>query len=182
MKKLFSAAAVIMICLMISCNDSGSSSSTSGNDQNAQNLEKNRKVLKGIETGDSSLINPYIADDAVDHQGPHGDIKGGDSIRHMLADMHNHVKDIKFDVIADAANGDYIFCLSKMTGTMNDDSWGMPAGTKMDEKGVDVIKIKDGKMVEHWGFVDPAAMMKHMQESGGNKMEGDKMKADSTKK
>jgi hypothetical protein len=27
------------------------------------------------------------------------------------------------------------------------------AGTKIDEKGVDVTKYKDGKMAEHWGFV-----------------------------
>ena len=33
----------------------------------------------------------------------------------------------------------------------------------MDENSVDVVKIKDGKMVEHWGFVDPGAMMKQMQ-------------------
>ena len=62
----------------------------------------------------------------------------------------------------------------------------MPAGSALDEKGVDVIKLnKDGQMIEHWGFVDPAAMMKHMQEMGGNKMEGgkmDKMAADSTRK
>ena len=183
MRKLFFTAS--MFCLVVSCNNNASTSGDS--DRNKQNLEFNRQVLKGIETGDSSLINPHIADDAVDHQGPHGDVKGGDSIRHMLADIHNHVKDLKFDILAEASNGDYIFCLSRMTGTMNDGSWGMPAGTAMDEKSVDVVKVnKDNKMVEHWGFVDPAAMMKHMQEMGGNKMENkmdnSKMAPDSTKK
>jgi ketosteroid isomerase-like protein len=43
---------------------------------------------------------------------------------------------------------------------------GMPAGTLMNENVVDLVKIKDGKITEHWGYVDPAAMMKQMKESG----------------
>lgn len=188
MKKLFFAIVAVMLCFFMSCKDSGTSSTTSssnGNSMNDSNLEKNRRVMKAIETGDSATINSLIADDAVDHQGPHGDIKGGDSIRHWLTDMHNHMKDLKFDVIADAANGDYIFSLSTMKGTCTDASMGMPAGTVMNEKTVDVIKVKDGKMVEHWGFLDAAEMMKNMPPMGSghmDKMEGGKMeKMDSSK-
>ncbi len=167
MKKFLFTAATVMLCFIISCKDS-TTTSTTENDQNSKNLENNRKVIKAIVNGDSATINSLIADDAVDHQGPTGDIKGGNSVRHMLADMHNHIKDFKYDVIADATNGDYIFTLSNFAGTMTDASMGMPAGTTVDEKGVDVVRVKDGKMVEHWGFVDPAAMMKHMQQMGGN--------------
>ncbi|HUS01215.1 MAG TPA: ester cyclase [Chitinophagaceae bacterium] len=175
MKKLFFIATIAMVCFFISCNDSGtstSSSTTAGNATNDSNLAKNRRVIKAIETGDSATIKSLIADDAVDHMGPNGtEVKGGDNITHMLTDMHNHFKDLKFDVIADAANGDYIFALSTIQGTCTDASMGMPAGTKMDEKGVDVIRVKDGKMAEHWGFLDPAAMMKNMQAMGEHKMD-----------
>jgi len=165
----------------ISCNDSATTSTaTTENSQTEANLASNRRVLKAIETGDPGPIDSLIADDAVDHQGPTGDIKGGDSIKHMLKDMHNHIKDLKIDVIADAANGDYIFWFSKLSGTTIDAWMGMPAGMKMDDKGVDVVKIKDGKMVEHWGFVDANEMMKHMKEMPmGNmdsKMDTSKMK------
>lgn len=161
MKKIFFTPALAMLCFLISCKDS-TTTSTTGNDQNAKNLENNRKVMKAIETGDSATINALIADDAVDHQGPKGmDIKGGDSIRHMLIDMHNHMKDLKLDVIADAANGDYIFSLATLKGTCTDGSMGMPAGTQMNEKTVDVVKVtKDGKMTEHWGFLDAQEVMK----------------------
>jgi predicted SnoaL-like aldol condensation-catalyzing enzyme len=36
----------------------------------------------------------------------------------------------------------------------------MPAGSSMDNKQVDVVKIKDGKMVEHWGFLNWEDVMK----------------------
>lgn len=178
-KNLFAIASAM--CFLISCNNSSTPATTTDagsvaattpdSSQSEKNLVNNRRVFKAIETGDSAVINSLIADDAIDHQGPNGtDIKGGDSIRHILADMHNHVKDLKIDITADAANGDYIFALSTMTGTTNDMWMGMPAGTKMEQKGVDVIKVSNGKMVEHWGFADAAAMMKQMKEMSGGKM------------
>lgn len=190
MKKILFTAATAMFCLLISCKDS-STTSTTDSSSNEKNLENNRKVMKAIETGDSSVINSLIADDAVDHQGPNGiEIKGGDNIKHMLTDMHNHMKDLKLDLITDAANGDYIFSLSTFKGTCTDASMGMPAGTQMNEKTVDVVKVnKDGKMTEHWGFVDANEMMKHMKDmppmDNGkmeNKMENKMAPKDSTKK
>lgn len=175
MNKILFTAAITIMCLFLSCKDTTSTSSTN-TDQNAKNLESNLKVLKAIETGDSATINMYVTSDAVDHSGPNGmEIKGPDAVRHMLVDMHNHMKDLKLEKIADAANGDYIFSLSRFSGTCTDGTMGMPAGTKMDEKGVDVIKVKEGKMVEHWSFTDPAAMMKHMQEMGGDHAMKDSM-------
>ena len=167
MKKFFCLSGISMLFFLISCTDSTKTTTdTSGQSQAEENLAKNRIVYKALETGDAAALDSLIASDAVDHQGPNGmDIKGTDSVKHTLADIHNHLKDAKFDIIADATNGDYIFTLVRVTGTTADSSWGMPTGTKMDEKGVDVVRIKDGKMVEHWGFVDASKIMKRMNET-----------------
>lgn len=186
MKKVLFAATTVLLCCVYSCKDSGSSSSTTTatTDVTQKNIESNGRVMKAIETGDSATIDSLIADDAVDHMTPNGaPMTGGANIRHMLTDMHNHMKDLKFDIISTAGNNDYVFTYSRVSGTATDSTMGMPAGTKMDEEGVDVVKVKDGKMVEHWGFVDPAAMMKRMQSMApmpGN-MSHDKMK-DTAKK
>lgn len=151
-------------CTNPSSNSSGGMAGNSDSSQTQTNLAKNRSIYKALETGDAKVIDSLIADDAVDHQGPNGnEIKGGDSIKHVLIDMHNHVKDLSFSVTTEAANDDYIFTLVHMTGTTSDNSFGMPAGSKMDNNSVDVVKIKNGKMIEHWGFVDPNEMMKAMQ-------------------
>ncbi len=49
-----------------------------------------------------------------------------------------------------------------MRGTTNDASMGIPAGTEMDMTGIDLVRIKDGKAVEHWGFTQGRDMMKMM--------------------
>jgi predicted SnoaL-like aldol condensation-catalyzing enzyme len=178
MKMFVLPLAIGATVVLASCNDSKTSAATSNTDSSSammsqnnmnnteeQNLAKNRSIYNAIETGDSATIRPLIADDAVDHQGPGStDLKGGANITHMLTDMHNHVKDIHFDVVSDAAKGDYVFTMVDMKGTATDNSYGMPAGSKMDGRSVDVVKIKDGKMVEHWGFMDMADVMKMQQQ------------------
>ena len=169
MKQIPLSIALIAGLALASCNNSENATvagtnvdSTTSMEQ--QNLEKMRSVYKAIETGVSATIRSLIADDAVDHQGPNGeDLKGADAITHMLTNMHNHVKDLKFETISDAVSGDYIFSLVHVSGTASDNSMGMPAGNKMDDKSVDVVKIKDGKMVEHWGFMDQQQVMKMSQ-------------------
>jgi len=162
MKKNVIVLASGMLCFLISCKGPESNSEL---DTIKKNLEINEKAMKAIETGNATTIDSLISNDIVDHMGPHGkEMKGGDKLKPMLIDMHNHWKNLKFDIITSSANADYVFTLSKTTGTAIDTTMGMTAGTKMDENMVDIIKIKDGKIVEHWGYVDPNAMMKKMHE------------------
>ena len=159
------------MAVAFSCNNNPSSTATDGNDnsQQEQNIANNKKVYTAIESGDTSPIDSLIANDVVDHDGPGGmEVNGKDSILHLLADIHNHVKDIKLDVIESAANGDYVFSLVHMTGTTTDSAMGMP-GMSMDQKGVDVIKFNnDNKIVEHWGFTEDQEMAKQMMKMQGN--------------
>jgi predicted SnoaL-like aldol condensation-catalyzing enzyme len=154
MKSLLYSAVIAMFCLFISCNDSSTKGGVStDNSQNEKNLAANRAFFKVFETGDVSNVKSLILSDAVDHYPSNGmNVKGADSILNMYADFHNHIKDLKVDIIADAADQDYVIALAHVTGTATDAMMG-GAGAKIDEKGVDVTKYKDGKMAEHWGFV-----------------------------
>ena len=118
-------------------------------------------VFKGIEKGDVSAMDNFVAADAVDHSDM-GDVKGLDAIKKELNDMHNHIDNLKFDVLADATDGDYHFTLIKISGTTKDNSMGMPAGSKMDNTSVGVEKISNGKITEHWRYADAQEMMKMM--------------------
>ena len=163
--KNFLFSSTVAMFFLISCNN-GPSNTTAGttNSQNDINIANNLKIYKAIQTGYVSAIDTLIASDAIDYDGPNGtEIKGRDSIVKMLGDMHNQVKDLKLDVITSAANGDYIFSLVHITGTATDSSMGMP-GKSFDEKLVDVVKLKDNKMSEHWGFTDDVQVSKEMME------------------
>ncbi len=167
MKKLLFAGIVAMICF-ISCEQK---STTASNNNAERNTERNKMVYSAMETGDVSKLDSFIDKDIVDH-GNGGEIKGIDSLKAMFANMHNHMSGLKFDLVSDAtsADGKYHFAWFKMKGTCTDGSMGMPAGTKMDMSGVDVVRIKDDKAVEHWSYADPVEMMK-MHGGMDNRME-----------
>lgn len=180
MKKLFSTATLLCLIFMVSCKDSASTSSTTTTSSAEKNNEHMAAVYKGIESGDMSKMDEFVADDIVDHGMP-AEVRGRDSVKKMLADIHNHMSNLKMEVISEAtsASGDYHFALVRMTGTTTDNAMGRPANTAVDETSVDVVKLKDGKAVEHWGYADPMAMMKMMEMSKGmpmdNKMMDNKM-------
>jgi predicted ester cyclase len=165
MKRLsfLTLATIVFACM--SCNDKAGTETTTNGPTGKQKemIDANRQVQHAIETGDTAILAKYIGDDAVDHAGgPNGSDLKGPEIRKMLGSIHNDIDNLKIEVQQEAANDDHIFCLSTMTGTTNKAVWGMPKGHKMNSKSVDVIKVKDGKMVDHWGFYEMAEMMAMM--------------------
>ena len=155
-----------MICLLMSCKDS-STTTSDATSKSEKNTENTKAVLKGIETGDLSVMDSFIADDVVDHGDGMHEVRGRDSVKKMLADFHNHISDLKMDLIADATDGDYEFSLIRMTGTTKDAMMGMPANTSIDRTNVGVVKMSDGKAKEHWLFANPKDMMKMMETQKG---------------
>ena len=72
------------------------------------------------------------------------------------------VMEIILEIIKELADDEYVFSWMRFTGS-SDGSMGMPAGP-YDMKSIEVVRFKDGKAVEHWGFMEPREMMKMMQQ------------------
>lgn len=161
MKKLFLPAAAGLVLGCFSCN---SDKTSSGNALAEKNLAAAHGISKAIETGDMSKLGDYIATDCVDHAGSgNGEVKGLDSIKASLTNMHNMAKDMKSEVIKDLADSEFVFEWMRFTG-ISDGTMGMPKGPyKM--TAIEANKYKDGKVIEHWTFMEPAEMMKMMAPS-----------------
>lgn len=185
MKKIMIAPAALLLCFFVSCNTK-ESTTTTNSDTEKMNA-KSKAVYRAIETGDASGLDSVMADDVIDHEGP-GDMKGKDAVKSFLAGISKHVKNPKFDIVAQAYNGEYHFTWVKLTGTALDSTMGWPANSAINSSWVDIVKVKDGKAVEHWGFMDAdeahaMAGAKSMDHTGAPKMEDKKAdKGDTTKK
>jgi len=119
-----------------------------------KNWEVNTAIMKAYAAGDFSKMGNYIAADAVDHGSETGDIKGLDNIVKEMKRYHDMMPDMKYVVVKELADDEYVFSWTKITGTMN--------GKMTTMNGMDVSKFKDGKAVEHWVFMDPKDMMQMM--------------------
>jgi predicted ester cyclase len=180
MKKFLTIAFAGAAGIFSSCNNN-----TAGGSQGEKNIAIVHSINDAIESGDVSKLDQYIATDAVDHSGEHGEVNGLDSIKAHLKRFHDEYPDMKLEEQQDAANGDYVFSLTRFTGTNVVPSMGAPAGTHFDMAAVEVVKCKDGKVTDHWEYMTMADMMKMMGGSNmgmdnmGGKMESNKM--DTTK-
>ncbi len=174
MKKFLFSIATAILCFFVSCKDNDTAETSNTHSNNEKNIANNKEVYRAMETGDVSRLDSIIDKDIIDH-GDMGDIKGIDTLKRMFSQMHNRVKNLKMESIAEATSGDYHFAYVRMRGTTNDASMGIPAGTEMDMTGIDLVKIKDGKAVEHWGFTQGRDMMKMMSMDPNMKPCMDKM-------
>ena len=61
------------------------------------------------------------------------------------------------------AEGDKVMARVTMTGTHTGDFYGIPAtGKSVNFTGMYIARIKDGKIVEHWGEEDALSLMKQL--------------------
>jgi hypothetical protein len=170
MKRLFVIEVFALVMALSACKDTGgeqatvnTSSNTTTANRSAEMFRINREVTRAIETGDAETLRKHIGTDGVDHGGgPNGtDLKGEELIK-SLASVHNDIDNMKMEILQEATNGEYLFTLSHLSGTTNKPVWGMPANFKIDSKSVDVIRVDNMKMKDHWAYMDPAEMMKMM--------------------
>lgn len=176
MKKLLFAFAIAVSCFFISCQPNAGIS-----DKAKKNLETAQAIAKMFESGDYSKIGDYIAADAVDHAGAGGDVKGLDNIKASFGQMSKSMGNFKNEIVKELADDEYTFQWIKETSTMKVDEMGMKAGSTNTFDAVEVSKFKDGKVVEHWGFISGSDVAKMMGSMGGMSMDTTKMKMDTTR-
>ncbi len=136
-----------------------------------KNLDAMHAVDKAFETGDASGLDSVIAPNFVDHTDK-GD-KNRDTLKAMIKMWHDADKTMKMETLKEVADDDYVFSQTHVSGT--GDGVMMPKGP-YDMHSVEVVKFKDGKAVEHWGYMEMGEVSKMME-----KMMGD-MKAPPKKK
>jgi len=143
---------------LLSCNDQpkteNEESMAKESSVQDQNLAINDSIMAAYEAGTFDQMDKWLTEDAVDHGGENGDIKGRDSIVSEMKRYHAMMPDMKANMTKSAATGDYVFTWSETEGTMN--------GSKMKMKGVDVTRFENGKAAEHWIYMDPKDMMSMM--------------------
>ena len=164
MKKLLFLTTITSLFFFTSCDND----KEAGMSEKAEkNLEAMHGITKCFDTKDFSKLGDYIAEDAVDHAGEQGDIKGLANMKAEFEKMSAGMDNGKTEVIKELADDDYVMSWMHFTGSLKTDMMGMKAGDKYDMAAIEVSKFKDGKAVEHWTFMQPADMMKMMGSAQG---------------
>ena len=155
--------ALIALIFFSACNNEPKAAAPS-DDETKRNIEAARLINEAYKTGDASKIENVVSPDYVDHS-DRGDMKGIDSLKSGIKWIHENMKDMKMEVRRQWADKDYVSSWITFTGTNSTAMPGLPAGP-YDWSTIELTRYKDGKLIEHWGFMEIQSVIKMMQPTG----------------
>lgn len=112
-----------------------------------------RRFLEEIEnTGDVSNIREFISEDYVEvYEGERYKIGINGAIDHILG-VRRVYPDLKLTIENQISEGDWVATIYSVTGIFTNEWLGMkPTGKPITFTGVNVDRIKEGKIIEHGG-------------------------------
>ena len=119
------------------------------------------EVLSG---GNLGLVDELAAADMVDHEeGFPGQPSGAEGVKFFVNTIREAFPDVQVKVDVTLADGDLEAAHGVVTGTHQGDFMEVPATNKSVEfEVVDIIRVTDGRAVEHWGLTDTMGLMQQL--------------------
>ena len=127
-----------------------------------QNMAVVRRINKEFIEGSSmEAFNEIFADDFINHTAPPGTPKNRDGViyffNHMLKPAF---PDIKVEIHDMIANGDKVTTRKSFHATHKGAFFGVePTHKPVVMDVIDIIQLRDGKNIAHWGILDMHSLM-----------------------
>lgn len=125
------------------------------------NAQAARRLLNAaFSRGDFAVIDEIAAPDCIEHQEGF-QAKGPEAVRRSAAGLRASFPDLELRVDDIATDRDMVWVRVRARGT---DTGGVagrpPSGRNIEADVIDVMRFRDGKMVEHWGVADRLGMLR----------------------
>ncbi len=123
-----------------------------------------RRVYEIISAGDFDK-----AEEIVDREAPDNELRPGDppaklidTFKETFSEAREGFPDLTIAVEDVMAEGDKVTARVTMRGTHQGEFQGIaPTGRRVEVRAIDMFRIEDGKIVEHWGHGDdPTAFLR----------------------
>ena len=121
--------------------------------KNPNNKAIIRKYIEEVEnTGDVSRISDFISEEYTEiYEGERYPIGIQGAVDHVLG-IRRVFPDMKLTIEKQISEGDTVVTVFSVTGTFTNEWFGMkPKGKPITFRGVNVDRIRDGKIIEHGG-------------------------------
>jgi predicted ester cyclase len=126
----------------------------------SENIKIISRYIEEIEnTGDVSNVQEFISEDYVEvYEGERWEIGIKGAIDHVLG-VRRVFPDLKLTIENQISEGEWVVTVYSVTGTFKNEWFGMnPTGKPITFTGINVDRLKDGKIIEHGGaanLLDP---------------------------
>jgi steroid delta-isomerase-like uncharacterized protein len=130
--------------------------------------EQNKAVVRQLieevmNRGNISLVDEIMPPDFVDHEGVPGLPPTREGFKQSVPMLRSGIPDFNATIDDVVAEGDRVVIRMTWRGTQTGEFMGMPPTGKSISVGViDISRIAEGKIVEHWGLADMIGMMQQL--------------------
>lgn len=160
---VFAAILLFAGCQSKSSTTASESASSAASATKEANMQGTRSFMAGMARGDTTVVDSFIASNFVEHEQVPGSAPGAAGLRAMITSFHTAFPDMQMPISDMAADSDKVWVHSTMTGTMKGPLMGMkPTGKSFSIEAFDLVRIENGKAVEHWGSTDFAGMLQQL--------------------
>jgi predicted ester cyclase len=130
-------------------------------DSSEQNAEVVRRFIRQVQAGgDLDALTDYIDPEFVDHTRPPGVSLGVQGVREQFAGFHAMLQELDVHIVRQVAAGDVVSTFKVFTGVHVGDFLGIPAsGQRVELPVQDMVRMRNGKIVEHWGVLGIAPLL-----------------------
>lgn len=134
-------------------------------------LKENKAVVyrfnkEFIEGGNADVAMEIVADDFVNHTAPAGVPADREGVISFIKVLRNAIPDINVEIEEQVAEGDLVVTRKRFMGTHQHAFAGIkPSGKKITIPVIDIVRLREGKYVEHWGIRDMQQVLKASMEA-----------------
>lgn len=119
-----------------------------------------RMVEEVVNQGKFEVVEELFHPDYVDHAAPPGAPGGLEGVKAIFGMFRGAFPDVKFTIDDMVADGDIVATRVHGEGTQNGPFMGVPpTGKHAVWRSVGFFRVRDGKIVEHWGIPDLFGLM-----------------------
>ena len=114
--------------------------------------------------GNVSQIDAFMAHNFVEHEElPPGIQRDGEGVKQLTTMLHSAFPDFKATIDDIVAEGDKVVIRQTWSGSHKGEFMGIPpTGRSVSFGVIDILRIADGKCVEHWGQMDSMSLMQQL--------------------
>ncbi len=126
-------------------------------------IEANKKVVREFyevvfQKHDLSAVGRYMHDDYIQHN-PDAD-QGRTGFIKFHEGFFAAIPDFRATILQLVAEGDLVYVYNRITGTHTGEGFlnYPPTGNRIEFEAVDMFRLRDGKLCEHWDVADTRAL------------------------
>ncbi|PZR68203.1 MAG: ester cyclase [Solirubrobacterales bacterium] len=124
------------------------------------NIAALERMAEMVNTGNLDTLDEVVDQDAVDHDPAPGQERGPEGFKDFFSTLRAAFPDLKLEPVTVVADDEHVAMAYTINGTHQGEFQGIAAsGRRISARGVEIVKFRDGKLIERWGSSDELGIL-----------------------